>query len=66
MRCPYFEEVLVAFCRAYPIKKMIPTDRIHGNCVCTCESFHDCSLFQEIMARIEGAQSGSGEGERKG
>lgn len=55
MRCPFFEEVLVAFCRAYPVKKMVPSDRLQANCICTCEGFEDCPLFREIMARVEGA-----------
>ncbi len=54
MRCPFFEEVLVAFCRAYPVKKMVPSDRIQGDCICTCESFNDCPLFMEVMAKLEG------------
>ncbi len=56
MRCPFFEEVLVAFCRAYPVKKMVPSDRIQANCVCTNEEFDDCPLFREIMAKVEGAR----------
>lgn len=59
-RCPFFEEVLVAFCRAFPIKKMIPSDRIQAKCVCTCEEFEDCSLFKEIMARMESARATTG------
>lgn len=55
MRCPFFEEVLVAFCRAYPVKKMVPSDRLQANCVCTHEGFEDCPLFREVMARIEAA-----------
>jgi hypothetical protein len=54
-RCPFFEEVLVAFCRAYPVKKMVPSDRLQANCVCTHEGFEDCPLFREVMARIETA-----------
>jgi hypothetical protein len=59
MRCPFFEEVLVAFCRAYPVKKMVPSDRIQGNCICTCEGFNDCPFFQEVVARMEGARGGA-------
>jgi hypothetical protein len=56
MRCPFFEEVLVAFCRAYPVKKMVPSDRLQADCVCTREGFDDCPLFREVMARVEGAR----------
>lgn len=58
MRCPFFEEILVAFCRAYPVKKMVPSDRMQTNCICTCEGFEDCPLFQEIMAKIDGVEAG--------
>jgi len=57
MRCPFFEEVLVAFCRAYPIKKMIPSDRVQADCICTREGFEDCALFREIMAKLEESQT---------
>lgn len=52
MRCPFFEEVVVAFCRAYPVRKMVPSDRIQANCVCTRDGFEDCAMFREIMARM--------------
>ncbi len=52
MRCPFFEEVLVAFCRAYPVKKMVPSDRIQAHSVCTCEGFEECPMFKEVMARM--------------
>lgn len=58
MRCPFFEEMVVAYCRAFPIKKMIPSDRLQANCTCTRETFTDCALFKEVMARMEGAEAG--------
>ena len=59
VRCPFFEEVLVAFCRAYPVKKMVPSDRIQANCICTCEGFDDCPVFREVIAKLESARSGA-------
>ena len=56
MRCPFFDEIMVAFCRAYPVKKMVPSDRLQADCVCTREGFDDCPLFREVMARVEGAR----------
>src|SRR5574341_1720042 len=56
MRCPFFEEVLVAFCRAFPVKKLVPSDRLQADCVCTREGFDDCPLFREVMARLEGTK----------
>jgi hypothetical protein len=54
IRCPFFEEVLVAFCRAFPVRKMIPSNRMNANCVCTHDAFEDCALFREVMAKVEG------------
>ncbi len=63
MRCPFFEEVVVAFCRAYPVKKMVPSDRLQANCICTCERFDECSLFREVMARLDNGTGGVGSSE---
>jgi hypothetical protein len=65
MRCPFFEEVLVAFCRAYPVKKMVPSDRLQANCICTCEGFEDCPLFREVMARLENVEAADHDAGRK-
>ena len=59
VRCPFFEEVLVAFCRAYPVKKMVPSDRIQANCICTCEGFDDCPVFREVIAKLNSGRSGA-------
>ena len=64
-RCPFFEEVLVAFCRAYPVKKMVPSDRIQANCICTCERFDDCPVFREVIAKLDSARSGPDGGTRE-
>jgi hypothetical protein len=28
MSCPHLKEVVMLFCRAYPVKKMVPLDRL--------------------------------------
>jgi len=58
MRCPFFEEVVVAYCRAFPIKKMVPSDRLQTECACTGNKYEECSLFQEVVARIDRGNSG--------
>jgi len=57
MRCPFFEEVLVAYCRAFPIKKLVPSDRLHADCVCTHEGYDDCPVFREVLARTHAANT---------
>ncbi len=61
MRCPFFEEVVVAFCRAYPVKKMVPSDRVQADSICTCERFDECSLFREVMARLDDGKGSAGD-----
>ena len=29
MTCPYLKEVTMVFCRAYPVKKLVPVDSSH-------------------------------------
>ncbi len=65
MRCPFFEEILVAFCRAYPVKKMVPSDRLQANCICTREGFEECPLFREIITKINGVDAAKGPGKVK-
>ena len=52
MPCPYLEEVVMAFCRGYPVKKMIPVSRLTNSGRCFGEEFGSCPLFKEIMERI--------------
>ena len=66
IRCPFFEEVLVAFCRAFPVRKMIPSDRLNTTCVCTHEAFENCTLFREVMAKLEGLKPAGEPAEAKG
>lgn len=66
IRCPFFEEVLVAFCRAFPVRKMIPSNRMNANCVCAHEGFEDCALFREVMAKVEGLKPAAEPVEAKG
>lgn len=66
IRCPFFEEVLVAFCRAFPVKKMIPSNRLSATCVCMHEGFDDCVLFREVMAKVEGLKPAGEPAEAKG
>lgn len=51
MACPYLKEVVMLFCDAYCIKKMLPLDRIATANPCLGE-FGACPLFQEVMARL--------------
>jgi hypothetical protein len=59
MNCPFLREIVMAYCSAYPVKKMVPKDRMTEKCACTCDDFSACSLFREVMARLR-SDDGSG------
>ncbi len=62
--CPFLREIVMAYCSAYPVRKLVPKDRMTEKCACTCDDFTSCSLFRELMARlrqVEKAQTGDTE-----
>ena len=52
MSCPYLKEVVMLFCDAYPVKKMLPLDRIATAHPCLGQDFENCPLFRELVARV--------------
>jgi hypothetical protein len=72
MSCPYLKEVVMLFCDAYPVKKMLPLDRIATAHPCLGRDFEQCPLFRELMARLAAADvcpaaapNGDAEAERR-
>jgi hypothetical protein len=63
MTCPYLKEVTMVFCRAYPVKKLVPVDRVTTANTCGSEGFCDCPLYREALARsgkkaeVEGSET---------
>jgi hypothetical protein len=56
MTCPYLKEVRMVFCRAYPVKKLVPLDQLVPASACATEcAFQSCAAFQEARARGERA-----------
>src|SRR5574338_1231369 len=53
MTCPYLKEVSMVSCRAYPVKKLVPIDRVTTANTCESESFKACPLFREALERAE-------------
>ena len=48
VRCPFLKEEKVAFCRGYPIRKMIPFNRLYlKENLCLTEEYHRCPVYQE-------------------
>jgi hypothetical protein len=55
MSCPHLKEVVMLFCQAYPVKKMVPLDRLASADPCLGKDFSKCPLYQELVARLEAA-----------
>ncbi len=57
MSCPYLKEVVMLFCQAYPVKKMVPLDRLASGDPCLGKDFSQCPLFKELVARLHAAEN---------
>ena len=53
MSCPHLKEVVMMFCRAYPVKKMLPLDRLASVEPCLGGDFQACPLFRELSERFK-------------
>ncbi len=52
MSCPYLKEVVMLYCQAYPVKKLIPLDRIASADPCLGHDFESCPLFKDVITRM--------------
>jgi hypothetical protein len=51
MSCPHLKEVVMLFCDACPVRKMLPLDRIVTADPCL-GGYQRCPLYQELTARL--------------
>ena len=52
MSCPYLKEVVMLYCQAYPVKKLIPLDRIASAEPCLGSECEACPLFKDVLTRM--------------
>ena len=52
MGCPHLKEVVMLFCDAYAVKKMLPLDRIATADPCLGE-YAQCPIYLELLARLD-------------
>ncbi len=57
MDCPYLEEVVMVFCRAYPVRKLVPRNRLAAIGPCQGGRFDACPLYRELLAREASAEA---------
>jgi hypothetical protein len=49
MSCPHLKEVVMLYCDAYAVKKMVPLDRLVSTEPClSTEDWPRCPLFQDV------------------
>lgn len=70
MTCPYLKEVAMVFCRASPVKKLVPIDHVTTASRCEGDCYKGCPLFQEALERAYQSadadpKSSSNQGETK-
>jgi hypothetical protein len=53
MTCPYLKQVVMLYCDACPMKKMVPLDHLVSASPCLAQSFPECSLYREVTRRLE-------------
>jgi hypothetical protein len=60
MSCPYLKEVVMLYCQAYPVKKMIPLERIASAEPCLGREFEACPLFKDVLLRMRAHTQAAG------
>jgi len=51
-RCPFLESKTVTYCKAFPVKKMIPVEASSRNAgLCSTRKFRECAAFREVEHR---------------
>lgn len=53
MSCPHLKEVRMVFCRASPVKKLVPLDQLVSQSSCETDcAFERCPAYQEARSRV--------------
>jgi glycine cleavage system H lipoate-binding protein len=47
MKCPFLEEIVVRYCKAHPVRKMIPAESATSSCPCLDGEYETCPAFKE-------------------
>lgn len=48
MPCPHLKEVVMLYCDAFPVKKMVPLDRLVSADPCLTHDFARCPLLRAL------------------
>lgn len=50
--CPYLKEVVMLYCDACAVKKMVPLDHLASASPCMLQDYRGCPLYQELVQRL--------------
>jgi len=57
-RCPFLKEQKVAFCKAFPLRKLLPFDRLYPDeNICVTRQYTQCPTYREKMKGETSARS---------
>lgn len=63
--CPFLKEVVMLYCDACSVRKMLPLDHLVSTRPCLAETHDQCPLFQDALRRASfGAELSNGPGNR--
>lgn len=62
MSCPYLAQVTMVFCRAAPVKKLVPSDSLTTASTCESDCYSGCAAYRDALDRV-GATLGAYEDE---
>jgi hypothetical protein len=71
MPCPHLKEVVMLYCDAFPVKKLVPLDRIVSAEPCLTHDFEHCPLFRpdagdDATVRVEPLEGKEAHHDRRG
>jgi hypothetical protein len=60
MKCPLLKEVVVRYCKAYPVRKAVPSSTSDETSLCLNGDYCKCSEYQEITRKGKPSKNVSG------
>jgi hypothetical protein len=56
MPCPHLKEVVMLYCDAFPVKKMVPLDKLVSADPCLTCNFERCPIYLQLLAAAATAE----------
>lgn len=56
--CPFLKEVVMLYCDACPVKKLLPRNQVVSMGPCASREFERCPLYRELAHGMPGRAAG--------